>query len=87
MKDFHAGFLFFNCSFLCRHMNLPTIASLPKETNQRKGSRSLGLRLPALLAKNGRLGKSRSLCPVFKGAPPSRFFVICCAARLHEMAL
>jgi hypothetical protein len=37
---------------------------LPKETNQRKGSRSLGppsANYPVLLAKSGRFGKSLSL--------------------------
>jgi len=52
MKDFHAGFLFFNCSFLC----------LPKETNQRKGSQitwSDCVGLPCTARKGaGDVGKS-----------------------------
>jgi hypothetical protein len=59
------------------------------ETNQ-KGSRSLGLLQRAALRctpRTGDIGKSRGLCPVFWGAPPSRLSVLCCAARLREMAV
>jgi len=62
--------------------DVTTIDSLYKETNQRKYSRSLGLLLadyPVLLTKNRRHRKVAN-------APPSRFSVLCCAARLREMA-
>ena len=73
--------LFSICSFLYLH----------KETNQRKCSRSLAVSLlafgfPVLLIKCRRLGKSRSLCPVFRGTPPSRSAALYSAARLREMA-
>jgi hypothetical protein len=65
--------IIFLCSFLC----------LPKETNQRKGSLSLGLQLFCAACKEPATSESRT---PLRGAPPSRFSDLCCAARLREMA-